>query len=94
MKRRIKAFLMALVMVFSVVAAALGDVTVYKADEDLIVKLHYEREDGDYTDWDVWFWELGGDGGGYEFVEEDGEMVATYQVEEGATSVGYKLLHQ
>ena len=89
MKRRIKAFLMALVMVFSVVAAALGDVTVYKADEDLIVKLHYEREDGDYTDWDVWFWELGGDGGGYEFVEEDGEMVATKVVTPGVTEMGY-----
>ena len=89
MKKRMKALLMALVMVFTVFASAIGDVSVFKADEDLIVKLHYDRPDGDYTDWNVWFWEAGADGKQADFVEENGEMVATTTVTPGTTSLGY-----
>ena len=55
MKKRIRAFLLAFVMLFTTVAASLGDVTTFKADE-LVIKLHYNRPDGVYTDWTVWFW--------------------------------------
>lgn len=90
MKRRMKAFLMAFVMLFTVVATAIGDVAVVKADEEeLVIKLHYERPDGDYTDWDVWFWEVGGEGDGYAFEEVDGEMIATKVVTPGVAEVGY-----
>ncbi|MDE6167373.1 MAG: type I pullulanase, partial [Acetatifactor sp.] len=63
---------------------------VVKAAEDLVLKLHYHREDGNYEGWDVWLWEIGGgDGGGFAFAEEDGEMVATKVVTPGVTSIGF-----
>lgn len=86
MKKRVRAFLLALVMVFTTVAVSLGDATVFKADE-LVIKLHYNRPDGDYTNWSVWFWAP--TGVAVDFAEEDGEMVATYTVEAGAMEVGY-----
>lgn len=88
MKRRVKAFAMALLMVLMTVGTILCDVTVTQA-ADLIIKLHYHREDGNYDGWDVWMWEEGADGAAYELVEEDGEMVATMTVTPGTTSVGF-----
>ena len=76
MKRKMKAFLMATLMLFTTVATLLGNATVVRAN-DLTIKLHYNRGDADYTDWSVWFWELGGEGVDTPFVEENGEMVAT-----------------
>ena len=90
MKRRIKAFLMAMVMVFSMIVSTLSGVTVAKADEDLIIKLHYNRPDGNYEDWDVWMWPNGGgDGTGIALNEENGDMVGTYTVPAGAGEIGY-----
>lgn len=86
MKRRIRAFLLALVMVFTTVAGTLGSANVFKADE-LIIKLHYNRPDGKYDNWSVWFWAP--TGVAVPFEEENGEMVATYTVEAGAMEVGY-----
>ena len=62
-----------------------------KAEEDgsVVIKLHYHRPDGSYDGWDVWFWAEGKDGSGYPFAEEDGEIVATYEVESGVTRVGF-----
>ena len=86
MKKRIYAFLLTLVMVFTTIAASLGNAAVFKADE-LIIKLHYNRPDGNYDNWSVWFWAP--TGVAVEFEEENGEMVATYTVEAGAMEVGY-----
>ena len=86
MKKRIRAFLLAFVMLFTTVAACLGDATIFKADQ-LVIKLHYNRPDGNYENWSVWFWAP--TGVAVQFAEEDGEMVATYEVEAGATNVGY-----
>ncbi len=86
MKRRIRAFLLALVMVFTTVAATLGDVTIFKADE-LTIKLHYNRPDGKYDNWSVWFWSS--DSLAAPLEEENGEMVATYPVPAGTMEVGY-----
>lgn len=89
MQKRIKAFLLAFLMLLVTVTASLADVMPVKAAEDLVLKLHYHRPDGVYDGWDVWLWEEGGDGAGYEFVEEDGEMVATKVITPGVTSVGF-----
>lgn len=86
MKRRIRAFLLALVMVFTTVTATLGDVTIFKADE-LIIKLHYNRPDGNYDNWTVWFWSS--DSLAAPLEKENGEMVATYPVPAGTMDVGY-----
>ena len=88
MKKRVFALLIAMVMVITTIATALGNPNSYLADE-LTLKLHYNRPDGDYAAWSVWFWEEGGEGKDYPFAEENGDMVATYTVPAGATSIGY-----
>ena len=35
------------------------------------VMFHYQRKDNDYTGWDMWLWERGGEGAGYEFNGKD-----------------------
>ena len=88
MKKRIKASLLALLMAFTLVASLLGNATIVRAD-GLTLKFHYEREDGNYADWSVWFWAAGADGADIPLVEENGEMVATYSVLPGTSSVGF-----
>lgn len=89
MSRRIKAgFLAAVLFLLTFLTSVQSTVTV-QAAEDLTLKLHYHRADGDYADWDVWLWEAGGDGSAYAFEEEDGEMVATKVITPGTTSVGF-----
>ena len=82
---RIIAGLLALLLLLGCVvlpglAAETGGVT---------VKLHYNRPDGVYDDWSVWFWIEGSESADVPFVEETGEMVATYPVADGASSVGF-----
>ena len=89
MKRRLKAGLMAFIMVFSMIVSTLTGAVVAKADDNLYIKLHYNRPDGVYEDWNVWFWAAGADGQAIEFKEENGEMVATYTVPAGVMEVGY-----
>lgn len=89
MNNRIKAFFMAMLLVVTTVLSSLTGIVEVKAAEDLILKLHYHREDGAYDGWDAWLWEAGGDGAAYEFEEEDGEMVATKVITPGVTSVGF-----
>jgi len=55
----------------------------------VVIKLHYNRPDGDYKDWSVWFWNFGAEGTDVPFAEEKGEMVATFSVAPGATKVGF-----
>ena len=82
-------FVMALIMALTLVLANMGTPIAVRAAEGVTLKLHYHREDGDYKKWDVWLWTDGGEGGGYPFEEEDGEMVATMAVQPGATKVGF-----
>ena len=83
--KRLPALLLALIMALSLFAmpamAAEGD--------GPVIKLHYNRPDGNYDDWSVWFWDLGKEGVDIPFAEENGEMVATYPVKAGVTSVGF-----
>lgn len=89
MKRRIKAFVMAIVMLFTTILPVLSDLAPVYAEEGVVLKIHYHREDNDYSSWDVWLWEEGKEGAGYAFEEVDGEMVATMQTTPGTTSVGF-----
>ena len=59
------------------------------AENSLTIKLHYNRPDGNYADWSVWFWVDGVSSADVPLAEEEGTMVATYQVPAGATSVGF-----
>ncbi len=89
MKSRMKAFAMAIVMLFATILPVVSDIAPVYADEGVVLKIHYHREDEDYEPWDVWLWEEGKEGAGYAFEEVDGEMVATMQTTPGTTSVGF-----
>ncbi len=89
MRKRMKALFMAVIMLFTTVATFASNVTTVKAAEELTLKLHYHRADGNYDGWSVWLWDDGGDGADYAFVEEDGEMVATKVIAPGITSEGF-----
>lgn len=89
MRKRLQAMLMAVLMMVITVASVAADIVPVQAAGELYLKLHYNREDGNYTDWSVWFWPEGGEGADYPFAEEDGEMVATMEVVPGTTSVGF-----
>lgn len=58
-------------------------------EDRVTIKLHYNRPDGDYSDWSVWFWNYGHDGTDIPFAEENGEMVATFEAGVGITQVGF-----
>ncbi len=83
MKKRLFALLTALMILFSLIA-----VPVY-ADDGVTIKLHYNRPDGNYADWSVWFWDFGKDGKDIPFADENGEKVATYAVANGVEKVGF-----
>ena len=85
MKKRIVSLALAVMMLLGI---ASGPISALAAD-GVTIKLHYNRPDGNYTDWDVWFWPEGGSGAGYAFAEENGDMVATYEVPTGVNAVGF-----
>ncbi len=88
MKKRMMAFLAALVMLLSYVPV--GSVITAKAEEEeRVIKLHYHRPDGQYTGWNVWFWDDGGEGAVYEFAQENGEMVATKVIAADVSREGF-----
>ncbi len=81
---RLLALLLALVLLLSLVAPVMAD-----SANGVVIKLHYNRPDGEYADWSVWFWNFGQEGVDVPFAEEDGDMVATFAVAPGATKVGF-----
>ena len=78
------ALILALGMVVSPALAAAPD-----SSEQVVIKLHYNRPDGVYDDWSVWFWNEGQEGKDIAFADENGEQVATWTVAAGVTSVGF-----
>ena len=79
------ALLLALVLVLGCVALpALAD-----SSSNVVIKLHYNRPDGVYDDWSVWFWNMGQEGVDIPFEDVDGEKVATFEVDPNVTSVGF-----
>lgn len=91
MKKRVQVWMMALLMLLSTVAFSFSNAESFKADETgLTVKLHYQRNDDNYTDWDVWAWPEGGNGAAYAFTETgDKGAIATISVPAGTTKLGF-----
>lgn len=87
--RPFTAFMMALALFLATLLSVPEALTV-RAAEELILKVHYHREDGNYDDWSAWLWEIGGgDADDIKFTDEDGEMVATKTVTPGISSIGF-----
>ena len=89
MWKKISGLILAAVTMFACLFGMPGTAFTVWADEGVTIKLHYNRPDGDYEPWRVWFWEVGGEGADYFFEETDGEQVATMEVSPGTTSVGF-----
>ena len=90
MKKRVKALILAVLLLLVTVAAPVMDaVPVQAAGESVEVKLHYKRTDNNYENWCVWMWDYAAEGWDHSFVEENGEMVATHETEPGALAVGF-----
>jgi hypothetical protein len=56
------------------------------------IRMHYQRQDGAYKDWDVWTWYDGADGSAASFMEkkdENGLAVANITVPENTKKVGF-----
>ena len=89
MKKRIQALFMALVMVLSSIFVSVSDIRVVEADEGITVRFHYQRTDGDYTDWNMWIWGAG-DGTANEFTgTDDFGAYLDYAAETGTSELGY-----
>ena len=90
MKKRVISLVLALALVLTLSATAIGGaVEALAAESGIVIKLHYNRPDGDYTDWTVWMWADGQGGEDVPFAEEDGDMVATYSVPAGTVKIGF-----
>ncbi len=90
MKKTAKAlFLVVLAALLAMQTVLVSAASAAGGDSALTLKVHYHREDGDYSQWSAWLWEIGGDGGDFPFQEEDGEMVATKTITPGVTNIGY-----
>ena len=83
----IASFILATIFIISTIFTGLP-ITAH-AEDGVTLKLHYNRPDGNYTGWDVWLWPEGGEGAGYPFADENGEMVATMEVSAGTTNIGF-----
>ncbi len=56
------------------------EIKVVEDKNEITIRLHYNRPDGNYQNWNVWAWTEGTegqDGARYDFKEESSEMVAT-----------------
>lgn len=89
--KRIEAFAMALLMLVSTVVFACSDIQKVSAASTFTIRLHYVREDGNYSGWNVWSWTPNADGKQYDFTEEDGgkSVVTSIEVAVGTAQVGY-----
>lgn len=89
MGKRIKSFLTALLLIFTSFSMFLSDGITARAEGGVVINLHYNRPDGNYDGWSVWFWEEGKDGADYPFTDVGGEMVASMEATPGTVSVGF-----
>lgn len=64
-------------------------VKVVEDKNQITLRLHYHRQDGDYTGWNIWSWREGSEGQQYDFASEDenGGKVATFELEGRSASV-------
>lgn len=89
MKKKIFSLILSALMVVTMITSVPSFAVKAFADDGPIIKLHYHRDDNDYSNWSVWLWEQGHDGADYAFADEGGEKVATMNVTPGISSVGF-----
>lgn len=65
----------------AILALTSGNEGELKDTNEVTVKLHYHRADGNYDNWNAWLWTDNQGGAQYDFENENGDMVATIKVE-------------
>ncbi len=96
MHRRIKALLLVMVFTLSTLGGVYLPAGPVQAANQLQIKIHYHRYEGDYDSWNVWSWLSGADGAAYEFSEEDdfGKVAAyTLDIPDGTKEIGFIVRH-
>ncbi len=91
MKKRIFGILMAILMVATLV---MGAIPAMADENEITVRFHYHREDGDYEGWEMWLWDMDGITTlepPYELVvdEANGDAVCEFTVKTGTCKIGY-----
>ena len=100
MKKRIFAVLMAVIMVATLFA---GAIPAMAADNEVTIRIHYHREDGNYEGWELWSWDYDGksdvkgtapdgtetNGAPYGWEQGENDVVFTIRVKTGTMRVGY-----
>ena len=87
--KKVSAFFVAVLMVLSIFSGVKVDAL---AAGTTNVSFHYYRSDGDYSDWDVWFWADGVDGSASNFskkLDSHKCAVTTYTVPAGKSSLSF-----
>ena len=86
---RVGAVIMTIFLLLGLIVPALA-----APEKGVVIKLHYNRPDGDYTDWSVWFWNFGAEGVDIPFAEENGEIIgfAMGRMEQFWDLVAYNLV--
>ena len=101
MKKRIFSMLLAVIMVAMLVVGAIPAMAAERGD--IIIRIHYTREDGNYENWQLWAWDYDGknsiygtgldgsavDSPAYSYEEGDGEVIFTIGVKSGTMRIGY-----
>ncbi len=89
MKKRILGVLMAILMIASLV---MGAIPALAAEDEITIRFHYHREDGDYEGWNMWLWDMDGITTlepPYELVVEGEEAICEFKVKTGTCKIGY-----
>ncbi len=101
MKKRIVSILLAVIMVATLICGAIPTMAADRGD--IIIRIHYHREDGDYTNWQLWAWDFDGkgniygtgldgsptDSAAYAYEEGEDEVIFTIGAKSGTMRIGY-----
>ena len=89
MKKRILGILMAILMVASLVV---GAIPAMAAEDEITIRFHYNRPEGDYEGWEMWLWDMDGITAlepPYDLVVNGDEAVCEFKVKTGTCKIGY-----
>lgn len=90
MKKRITAFMLALLMPLAAILSVLVPSTAYAAPGTQFIVHYGGREDGNYAGWNLWIWEEGFEGNAIDFTAEDNfGKIAMYQCSENSDRIGF-----
>ena len=90
MKKRITAFMLALLMPLAAILSVLVPTSAYAAPGTQFIVHYGGREDGNYTGWNMWIWEEGFEGQAIDFTAEDEfGKIAMYQCSESSDRIGF-----